>query len=71
MTASRPSYAPSSPRRCLPTTQRLRLRLRHRARRDWPDKKLLNERRQLLAALDDGILNSHGLGPWEHDNNSP
>jgi hypothetical protein len=52
MTASRPSYAPSSPRRCLPNTQRLRLRLRHRARRGWSVQALLDERRQLLAALE-------------------
>jgi uncharacterized membrane protein YccC len=123
MIVSRPSYAPSSPRRCLPQTQRLRLRLRHRARRGWSVKRLLNERRQLLAALealdqtqasvatrlrqhatqkpvarealeqandkaqttierdaermrhrltlDDGILDSRGLRPWEQATNSP
>ena len=52
MTPSQPSYAPSSPRRCLPTTQRLRLRLRHRARRGWSVQALLDERRKLLAALE-------------------
>ena len=52
MTASRPSYAPSSPRRCLPQTQRLRLRLRHRARRGWSVQAMLDERRQMLAALE-------------------
>ena len=51
MTVSRPSYAPSSPRRSLPTTQRLRLRLRHRARRGWSIQALLDERRKLLEAL--------------------
>ena len=119
MTATRPAYAPSSPRRCLPTTQRLRLRLRHRARRGWSVQALLDERRKLLAALealegaratvatklrlqatsqpaareameqanrkaqttmerhaervrhrltlDDGILSTHGLRPWEDE----
>jgi flagellar biosynthesis/type III secretory pathway chaperone len=123
MTASRPSYAPSSARRCLPATQRLRLRLRQRARRGWSVQTLLDERRQLLAALealkraratvattlrrqaikkpaardalaqadrtaqatierhaerlrhrlllDDGILSSHGVRPWEQDTNPP
>ena len=52
MTASRPSYAPRSPRRCLPTAQRLRLRLRHRARRGWSVQALLDERRQMLDALE-------------------
>lgn len=52
MTPSRPSYAPRSPRRSLPTAQRLRLRLRHRARRGWSLQKLLDERRQLLGALE-------------------
>jgi hypothetical protein len=52
MTAFRPSYAPSSARRCLPTTERLRLRLRHRARRGWSVQALLDERRQALAALE-------------------
>jgi len=52
MTASRPSYAPSSPRRSLPQTQRLRLRLRHRARRGRSVQALLDERRKLLVALE-------------------
>ena len=123
MTAPRPSYAPSSTRRGLPTPQRLRLRLRHRARRGWSVQALLDERRKLLAALeslelaratvatklrrqamekpaarqaieqadrkaqttmelhaervrhrlliDDGILSTHGLRPWEQEKNSP
>jgi hypothetical protein len=122
MTAPRPSYAPSSSRRSLPTTQRLRLRLRHRARRGWSVQALLDERRRLLVALealertratvattlrrqatekpaarkaieqanrkaqttielhaervrhrlslDDGILSTRGLRPWEQDKNS-
>ena len=52
MTASRPSYAPRSARRRLPTTERLRLRLRLRARRGWSVQALLDERRELLAALE-------------------
>ena len=119
MTTSRPSYAPSSARRSLPATDRLRLRVRHRARRGWSVQRLLAERRQLLAALealeragttvatrlgrramekpaareamaqairktqaklevhaerirhrlllDDGILSTHGVRPWEQD----
>jgi hypothetical protein len=121
--ASRPSYAPSSPRRCLPPTQRLRLRLRQRARRGWSVQALLDERREMLGALealeraretvatklegraiekpaardaieqashkaqatielhaervrhrlllDDGILSSHGVRPWEQETISP
>jgi hypothetical protein len=119
MTAPRPSYAPRSPRRRLPASQRLRLRLRQRARRGWSVPALLDERRELLGALDaldraretvaaklqgralkkpaarealerangkaqatfdahaervrhqllldDGILSSHGVRPWEQD----
>ena len=52
MTASRPSYAPSSARRCLPARQRLWLRVRRRARRGWSVQALLDERRQMLAALE-------------------
>lgn len=52
MAASRPSYAPSAPRHCLPPAQRLVLRVRHRARRRWSVRALLDERRDLLAALD-------------------
>ncbi len=122
MTTSRPSYAPSSARRGLPATQRLRLRLRHRARRGWSIQALLTERQQLLDSLDaleraratiastlrrgamdkpaageaiaqanrkaqatidlhaervrhrllldDGILNRHGVRPWEQDRDS-
>lgn len=123
MNTSRPSYAPSSARRCLPATQRLRLRLRHRARRGWSVQALLDERQQLLAALealeraratvatklrrramerpaareaiaqasgkalatidlhgervrhrlllDDSILSTHGVRPWEQDGDPP
>jgi len=119
MTTSRPSYAPSSARRSLPATDRLRLRVRQRARRGWSAQALLDERRKLLAALesldqagttvatklrrqaldkpaaaeamaqagdkaqatidrhaervrhrlllDDGLLNAHGVRPWERD----
>ena len=119
MTTSRPSYAPSSARRCLPATERLCLRLRHRARRGWSVQALLDERRELLGALealerarttvatklrrqaddqpaareaiaqadtkaqatferhaervrhrlslDDGVLSTYGLRPWEQD----
>jgi hypothetical protein len=52
MMPSRPSYAPSSPRRSLSQAQRLRLRLRHRARRGWSVQALLDERRKLLVALE-------------------
>lgn len=52
MTTSRPSYTPSSARRCLPATELLRLRLRHRARRGWSVQVLLDERRQMLAAIE-------------------
>jgi len=87
MTTSRPSYAPSSARRRLPATERLRLR--HRARRGWSVQALLDERRQLLAsgkaqaaiarhaervrhrlALDDSVLSTHGVRPWEQDRDS-
>ena len=119
MTASRPSYAPTSARRSLPAIERLRLRLRHRARRGRSVQALLDERRRLLTALealeraratvatelqrraakkpaareaiaqadrkaqatmqrhaervrhrlqlDDGILSTHGVRPWEQD----
>ena len=123
MTASRPSYAPTSPRRTLPTLERLRLRVRQRARRGWSIQALLDDRRRLLSALealeraqarvattlaqratekpaarkslaqanakveakfglhtervrhrlllDDGLLNSHGVRPWEQDGDPP
>ena len=52
MTAPRPSYAPSSGRNCLPAAQRLWLRGRRRVRRGWSVQALLDERRQMLAALE-------------------
>ena len=119
MTASRPSYAPRSARRSLPASQRLSLRLRLRARRGWSVQALLDERREMLGALeglerarvavatklqgranekpaaraalaeanrkaestfeahaervrhrllvDDGVLSSHGVRPWEQE----
>jgi hypothetical protein len=123
MTASRPSYAPTSPRRSLPATERLRLRVHQRARRDWPVQALLDDRQKILGALealeraratvatelekhaaqtpavredlerstakaaaklaiytervrhrlllDDGLLNAHGVRPWEQVGDSP
>ncbi len=52
MAAPRPSYAPSSPLDCLPTKERLLLRMRRRARRRWPVEKLLDERIELRTQLD-------------------
>lgn len=52
MTASRPSYAPTTRRHCLPAMQRLSLRLRDRVRRRRSVEALLDERAELLAALE-------------------
>ena len=52
MTTSRPNYAPSSARRCLPAADRLRLRLRQRVRRGWSTRPPPDQRRKLLAALE-------------------
>ena len=123
MTASRPSYAPTSRRRTLPSSERLRLRIRQRARRNWSVQALLDDRRKILGTLeaierarakvarhmeehaaeepaerealeratrkadakfamhigrvrhrlllDDGLLNAHGVRPWEQDGDAP
>ena len=52
MTASRPSYAPTTRRDRLPAVQRLSLRLRGRVRRRRSVQALLDERAELLAALE-------------------
>ena len=52
MAASRPKYAPRSPLSQLSPTDRLLLRVRRRARRRWSVQKLLDEREEMLAALD-------------------
>jgi hypothetical protein len=52
MTASRPSYAPTSPRRSLPASERLRLRVSQRVRRNWPVQALLDDRQKILGTLE-------------------
>ena len=52
MSVSRPSYAPGFRLYCLRPTERLLLRVRRRARRRWSVQQLLDERKEMLAALD-------------------